>query len=874
MRYALTLLFAIYLCSLAHGQGTVSGSVFGEGRDALVGASVYLLREQGDSVAQSSLTDDKGNFCFKGVSKGSYQVCASYLSRNSVRKKIMVWGDAHIAVDLHINEGTELKEVTVVSHGVTVNGDPTTYIANRFMSGSERTLKDMLGKLPNIHVDEETKTITAKGKKVSRILLEDNDLFQGNTSIPLDNLSADGIRKVQVIDNYSEYNIYNGFNSTNETVLNVGVDDKTKNRIKGELEASGGIENKYTARNTSLYIGKKWMASAIVAANNTGNRLLTFQDIMQFSGGMGNLLSGDDPMDQLLDKLRTFSAFTNNRRDIARRTNGMASLNCTFMPSQKVKLTIGGIYGQDHHHTRRESLYSYLSGLNYREETRESGRQHNGVLNIKLSYTPRKDLSLVYSGNLLLATQTSHEASLLTDGNSLFYTAKPNALHTTNNLLLTKRFGKDVLSLSMDVCYDNNKETSTFDALRAYYTPALNLDNAHGQHYKNSNNTYALQLFFLHRLNSAYYLRLALKGTEDRQRFDSHIEQDSPTKPYGNSSHLDYTTNYGEASIGRDQGKLNFSLRARYVLQHTSTNLRRNLQKRNAHFFSPLLQAKYQFSPFHHLTMNYEWKKNPKAIADLADGQWLNSYHQVESCSVDKLFSATHKASLQHMLSLQHMGLYLISMASYENTTSPTVYDYHQEGYVSVLKKRLGDHKYKLTLMSSAEYKLVNLPVNIRAQAQYDHSRTPFISDGTHYRAASQGLLLSLQATSYYKKGFNGKIRWDLSRHSHTGTPASNHLTTHNLTGQLTWQNRRLYASVDARLSTYSSDLTRTGNMFYGFESRYELTKTIMLKIEGTDLMHLGERKQMTGQATPYYSTNNLTWYMPGHIMAGLTIKY
>ena len=47
-----------------------------------------------------------------------------------------------------------------------------------------------------------------------------------------------------------------------------------------------------------------------------------------------------------------------------------------------------------------------------------------------------------------------------------------------------------------------------------------------------------------------------------------------------------------------------------------------------------------------------------------------------------------------------------------------------------------------------------------------------------------------------------------------------------------------------------------------------------MLKIEGTYLMHLGERKQMTGQATPYYSTNNLTWYMPGHIMAGLTIKY
>ena len=139
MRYALTLLFAIFLCALAHGQGTVDGMVFGEGRDKLVGATVYLLQEKKDSLVQSTLTDDKGCFVFKGVPKGSYQVFASFLSRKSDKKKVMVWGNTHIEVDLHIHEGTELKEVTIVSHGVTVNGDTTTYIANRFTSGNERT---------------------------------------------------------------------------------------------------------------------------------------------------------------------------------------------------------------------------------------------------------------------------------------------------------------------------------------------------------------------------------------------------------------------------------------------------------------------------------------------------------------------------------------------------------------------------------------------------------------------------------------------------------------------------------------------------------------------------------------------------------------
>ena len=37
---------------------------------------------------------------------------------------------------------------------------------------------------------------------------------------------------------------------------------------------------------------------------------------------------------------------------------------------------------------------------------------------------------------------------------------------------------------------------------------------------------------------------------------------------------------------------------------------------------------------------------------------------------------------------------------------------------------------------------------------------------------------------------------------------------------------------------SHRAGLTRTRNMYYGFESRYELTKTIMLKIEGADVMH------------------------------------
>ena len=101
-----------------------------------------------------------------------------------------------------------------------------------------------------------------------------------------------------------------------------------------------------------------------------------------------------------------------------------------------------------------------------------------------------------------------------------------------------------------------------------------------------------------------------------------------------------------------------------------------------------------------------------------------------------------------------------------------------------------------------------------------------------------------------------------------------NRLTTHDLSGLLSWQNDKLFASVDARLSTYRLGQMAANNMYYGVEVRYQLTKNLMLRLRGEDVAHLRERRQMTGSVTSYYTQNSLTWYMPGHIVVGVSLKY
>lgn len=874
MRFVLLTIISFFLYTPVNGQASVSGKIFDGDGNELARVPVYLIQKNDSSAIQNVLTDDKGGYCFKNVPNGTFYVRATFLGQISSEKKIMVWSGSHLNVDLRINDGVMLKEVVVTQPGVTIQGDTTRYVVNRFTSGSERNLKDILGTLPNINVDEASKSITANGKHVNRVLLEGQDLFQGKTSIPLENLSADGIKRIEIIENYSEYNIYDGFKTTNETVLNVGMDEESKNRIKGEIDGNGGYQNKYDVRATSLYIGKKSMLHGVAASNNTGNRLLTFQDIMQFNGGVKKLLTGDDPMDEVTKLMNTYSAFTNSQRDITHRENSLVSLNSMSNPNSKVKLSIGAIYGYEHYRCRKENSYDYLSGLDYTEEARENGRQHNGLFNIKLTYMPSNNFNIIYSNHTLLTTQDKESDMDLMEQNDIAFMTSPKTLHVKNNLLVAKSFGKNVLNLTFSHSTSQYKESSAFESTYTYFSPSMHLDNSYEYDYKNRDEIYATQLFYLHRLSGSYYMRLALSGEKDKHYFTTQHRQTDTTAVYGNNSHVYYTTYNGDAMLGKDRGNLTFSIRLRYTLLRSSSNIKRSFMQTKTKFLSPMLQVKYNITPYHYLTLKYECGKKKSDIIDLIDNQWLKSYNQVVYSQVDRLFSPTHKVSLSHLLSLQYVGLYIMNIASYEEVKDPIVSSFRQEAYVSRIEKMQGDRERSLTMMSAAEYKFLNFPLNVRCNLNFKHLSTPMYYEGTFYKSAANSINLMFQLITFHKRGFNGNLQWRVSNSAYSGVPMSNRLTTNNLIGQLTWHNHVIYVSVDARLSTYSMNQIHTKNMYYGFEIRYNIADDIMLKLSGVDVLHTKERRQMTGSSTSYSSINNNTWYMPGHIMAGISFKY
>lgn len=569
--------FAVVLFS-ASGQSILTGHVYDVDSVAVEGAMINLLWASDSSLVATALSDSTGKYGFERVRNGSYLVLASFFGGEPIVKKVVLWSSNPIIVDFAIRAPLQLTESRVVSDGIRISGDTTSYTVGHFATGAERNLKDILERLPRVEVNVETNTVLANGKYVNRILIENQDLFQGNRSLPLKHLSAGGIKRIDIIDNYVEYDIYEGFRTSDETVISLQMDEKSKNKIRGEAEITGGVFNRFSLRGSSLYMGRKMMGSGILALNNVGEQLLRFQDIIQFNGGYGNALKGNDPMENTLKLMETYAVFTNNRKDVFKRESGMTALHLTAAPHSKLKIALNGIYGFENSASRREQHISYLSGPQFDDLLSDQTRHHHVLFNLKLHYTPSQDFNVIYTGNLLYSARQKQGVRSLGNTTAVFED-HPMALHGNNQLLLVKRFGKSTMNLSVDYRNQGTESNEIVSSDSSYYDPSMQLAERYQYFVSDKEDGYRFHLFFLTRIKGPYYMQTGVQMQRNEQQFESRLLQDRINERFDNMEKIRYANYFADYLFGKDLGRLTFDARLRFALQKPSASFSTRLNQ-------------------------------------------------------------------------------------------------------------------------------------------------------------------------------------------------------------------------------------------------------------------------------------------------------
>ena len=134
---------------------------------------------------------------------------------------------------------TQLREVTVKGAPITKTSDTLNYMVSAFASKQDRVIADVLKKLPGIEVDGDGR-ISYEGKPINKFYINGQDLLEGRYTLASNNLPADAVQSVQVLERHQPVRALDGQPRPEEASLNLKLTKKVTATGQAQLGAGWG----------------------------------------------------------------------------------------------------------------------------------------------------------------------------------------------------------------------------------------------------------------------------------------------------------------------------------------------------------------------------------------------------------------------------------------------------------------------------------------------------------------------------------------------------------------------------------------------------------------------------------------------------------
>lgn len=273
----------IFMPSFAQ-KVAVDGYVYEQGTGNPVNKAIVTICNQKSNILYSGITSKEGKFQL--LTKGED------LSLYTIKVSCMGYKPASCAIGNQKNFQIELepkafalKDVYVKAEKISHHNDTTSYLVSGFSSAKDRTIGDVLRKMPGIEVAKNG-SVSYNGKAINEFLVEGVDLFDGQYNIATRNISHDLISKVDIIENYQSAKVMKDSKSEGGTVLNLNLKDKAKGRWSGNAKIGEGVPNLWEEELFAAKLSSTNQTAITLKTNNSGkdilseNKTLTLDDLL------------------------------------------------------------------------------------------------------------------------------------------------------------------------------------------------------------------------------------------------------------------------------------------------------------------------------------------------------------------------------------------------------------------------------------------------------------------------------------------------------------------------------------------------------------------------------------------------------------------
>ncbi|MFC5282484.1 hypothetical protein [Pedobacter alpinus] len=260
----------------AQDLSIIKGTVTDNKKVKQAGISVLLLQKSDSTIVAFSETNKDGSFQINYALKQK--------TSENFLLKVQALGYVTQIINIATNQSEyhfileeglfELKEVIVKNKQpiVKFKGDTTTYRADDFATAQDRTIGDVLKKIPGITVADNGQ-LKFNGQNVGKLYLDGDDLLESKYNLATKTLPNDVVNQIQILENHQSIKALEGKVFSDDVDINLTFKNKAQLKLFGRADIGAGLPNLYEEEANLISLKNNYKAIHSVKFNNTANSL-------------------------------------------------------------------------------------------------------------------------------------------------------------------------------------------------------------------------------------------------------------------------------------------------------------------------------------------------------------------------------------------------------------------------------------------------------------------------------------------------------------------------------------------------------------------------------------------------------------------------
>ena len=253
-------------------QQAISGSLKTADGIPVAHASVTIRNPRGNVVAFKA-SDTAGNFhlVLPVTTPDSLRLTVNHLGYAPVDRPLSPGVNRY---DLTLHEkAIDLSEVSVRSRPrVDSQGDTLRYDVGSFTEGEDRSIGDVLRRMPGIEVSENGQ-IKFNGRSISNFYIDGDDLLNDQYSIGTKTIPHAMVKSIEVLQNHEPLKVLKNKTLTDRVALNLVIKEEAKLALSGQAKIGLGLPHQYDGELNTILFNKTYKMLNVLKGNNVGDDL-------------------------------------------------------------------------------------------------------------------------------------------------------------------------------------------------------------------------------------------------------------------------------------------------------------------------------------------------------------------------------------------------------------------------------------------------------------------------------------------------------------------------------------------------------------------------------------------------------------------------